>query len=311
MRRCSIRLYPLGLLCASIAASAACPEADSQALAWLDKMSRSMQEVNYQGVVTLQRSNEMQVVQVAHSVDNGISSERLTQLTGQGAQVDREAHPLSCEHPGHRLLRVRDQIQSGDCGIAAQYRFHVADGERVAGRKSVRIGIEPRDMYRYGYRMALDRETGVLLKAEILGRGSRTLERFQFANLSYHTPADDVAQVNVEHTAAHPHPHASVTYARVSRPWQTGWVPNGFLPTDGSSGYDGRRSFTDGLAVFSVFVEEFERGLRPGEGLVQRGSTITYTRGMALAGAPVLVTVIGEIPVNTARMVADSVAWVQ
>jgi sigma-E factor negative regulatory protein RseB len=32
---------------------------------------------------------------------------------------------------------------------------------------------------------------------------------------------------------------------------------------------------------------------------------------MRIAGQPVLVTVIGEVPVNTARMVADSVNWVE
>ncbi len=42
---------------------------------------------------------------------------------------------------------------------------------------------------------------------------------------------------------------------------------------------------------------------------MRSGGTTSYTRGMKLSGQPVLVTVIGEVPVNTARMVADSVAW--
>ena len=43
--------------------------------------------------------------------------------------------------------------------------------------------------------------------------------------------------------------------------------------------------------------------------MVRDGSTVSYTRGMQLEGRPVLVTVIGEVPINTARMVADSVRW--
>ena len=81
-------------------------------------------------------------------------------------------------------------------------------------------------------------------------------------------------------------------------------MPTGPMPESGSS-----RSYTDGLAVFSVFLEELGREMRPGEGVVRRGATISYTRGMQLAKTPVLVTVIGEIPVNTARMVADSIGW--
>jgi sigma-E factor negative regulatory protein RseB len=49
--------------------------------------------------------------------------------------------------------------------------------------------------------------------------------------------------------------------------------------------------------------------MRPGEGLVRQGGTTSYTRGMLIAEEPVLVTIVGEVPVNTARMVADSIAW--
>ena len=58
-----------------------------------------------------------------------------------------------------------------------------------------------------------------------------------------------------------------------------------------------------------VFLEELAREIRPGEGVVRSGGTTSYTRGMSFAGQPVLVTVIGEVPVNTARMVADSINW--
>ena len=63
------------------------------------------------------------------------------------------------------------------------------------------------------------------------------------------------------------------------------------------------------LAVFSVFLEKLDREIRPGEGVARKGSSTSYTRGVKLAGEPVLLTVIGEVPVNTARMVADSVVW--
>ena len=103
----------LGLLCYGLLTGAgeiqsvACPKEDAKALEWLDKMSRSTHQVNYQGVVTLQRSkDDLQVMQVSHSVSQGSRSEQLTQLTGQGAQVTRADHPLECLHPGHQLLEL-------------------------------------------------------------------------------------------------------------------------------------------------------------------------------------------------------------
>ena len=70
------------------------------------------------------------------------------------------------------------------------------------------------------------------------------------------------------------------------------------------------KTYTDGLAVFSVFLELMQRQIQPGEGRARTGGTTAYTRGLQLAGRPVLVTVVGEVPINTARIVADSVNWV-
>lgn len=303
---CFAAFFALSLPHAAPATAANCADADQAALAWLDKMSRSLHQVTYHGVVTLQRGDDMQVMQVSHAVDEGASSEKLTQLTGQGAQVKRTDHPLHCVHPGHRLLQIGRELGAGNCGIAEHYRFAVDEGERIAGRKAVRIRIEPRDMYRFGYVMELDRETGLLLKTQTLGRGHKVLERFQFASLSYEAPPAAPADVDVIHRAQHPLPAPS---GSASVDWSVNWVPGGFTFTDGPAGAGGRRTYTDGLAVFSVFLEELGREIRPGEGVVRSGGTTSYTRGMELTGKPVLVTVIGEVPVNTARMVADSVGW--
>ena len=42
---------------------------------------------------------------------------------------------------------------------------------------------------------------------------------------------------------------------------------------------------------------------------MRKGGTTSYIRGMQVDAKPMLVTVLGEVPVNTARMVADSVTW--
>ena len=289
-----------------------CPGADKQALEWLDKMSRSVNQVSYHGVVTYQRGGEdMQVLQVSHSVAGGTTSERMTQLTGQGAQVVRRDHPLDCIHPGHKLLRLSEGLRAGQCGIAENYRFSVSDGERVAGRKAVRVRIEPRDVYRFGYVMELDRSTALLLKTATIGRGNKVLEKFQFANLSYDEQPAQGTDIDVTHQAAHPMPGAPQSRGNLSHEWGVAWLPRGFTVTDAHVPYGGRKTFTDGLAVFSVFVEELDREIRPGEGVVRDGSTTSYTRGKRILEQPVLITVVGEVPVNTARMVADSVSWVR
>ena len=79
------------------------------------------------------------------------------------------------------------------------------------------------------------------------------------------------------------------------------------MATDSAPVESQRKSYTDGFASFSVFLEPLGVAIKPGEGVEREGSTVAYTRGVVLQQRPVLVTVVGEIPTNTARMVADSV----
>ncbi len=300
----------LGALVALPAAAVDCSDSDPEALAWLDRMSRSTQQVAYQGVITFQRGDDLQVMQLSHSVAGPAASEQLTRLTGQGAQVVRDEHPLDCVHPGHLLLQLGSELAEGECGIATHYRLGMAEGERVAGRKTVQITVAPRDMYRYGYQLELDRQTALLLKASTVGRGNKVLERFQYADVTYSDVGTRDPSVDVVHRAAHPH-LGDVDAAGIGVPWGLRWVPAGFLATDETSSDTMRRTYTDGLAVFSVFLERLAATMPSGEGVVRQGSTTSYTRGIQLEGQPVLVTVIGEVPVNTARMVADSVSRVR
>jgi sigma-E factor negative regulatory protein RseB len=302
-------LASAALLVPTSAMAASCPAADSEAMAWLDKMSRGLQQASYHGVITFQRGDDLQAMQVSHSVVDGVATERLTELTGQGAEIVRVDHPLECLHPGHQLLQVGAQLQAGQCGVAEYYRFSVVTGELVAGRQSIRIHIEPRDMYRYGYVMQLDQDTGLLLKSETIGRGDKVLEKFQFASLTYAPGAAAVGGNRVVHQAQHPHlEDRQLSIGSVGLPWRIDWLPLGFTNTDNPNASGERKTYTDGLAVFSVFLELLSGEIRPGEGVVRTGGTTSYTRGMHLGGHSVLVTVIGEVPLNTARMVADSIS---
>lgn len=311
MRVCAVVAVLSASLLSLPAFSATCAGAGDEALSWLQRMSRSSHEVDYHGVVTFQRGEDMQVMQVSHSVRGGTTSESITRLTGQGARVERTDHPLECVHPGHKILQLGMDLAAGNCGLAEFYRFAVSDGERIAGRRAVRITVQPRDMYRYGYVMDLDRETALLLKARTVGRGDRTLEKFQFASLTYGDAPADHQDVEVVHRAQHPQPASaeSNTAALPRQEWGVHWLPRGFAATEARVAGEVRRTYTDGLAVFSIFLEELPTDIRPGEGIMRHGGTVSYTRGLQLADKPVLITVIGEVPVNTARMVADSVRW--
>jgi sigma-E factor negative regulatory protein RseB len=304
------RCHAVGLLLSSLAltgtvvAADDCPALEPAVHELLKTMADSAARGDYSGVVTLQRGNDIQVVELSHRVENGEATEVLSRLTGREVRILRSKHPTSCTHPGHELLIAARASSAGVCGLAASYRFHLDAGERIAGREALRLRVDPLDMYRYGYVFELDRETALMLKATTYSADQRVLEQFQFASLTMDDqPVEDApAEVRV----SHPHPDARAEL-RGGLPWQVAWVPEGFLATDAAPAASQRKSYTDGLAAFSVFLEPLNVAIKPGEGVERQGSTIAYTRGVTLRQRPVLITVVGEIPTNTARMVADSV----
>jgi len=297
-----------GLLLTPIvsAQSDVCADTDPQAIEWLKKMSQSAHALAYHGVVNFQRGDDLEVMQVSHVAGASGTSETFTRLTGQGAQVLREQHAAECVHPGQQLLEMGNDLAAGECGIARYYRFQLGQGERIADRESVRLHVMPRDVYRYGYILQLDRKTGLLLQATTMGRGNARLERFSYADLTFGPAPQPRENVAVVHEAEHPSQDIQALPA-VPFDWSVAWLPPGFTATQPVSASGGQRSFTDGLAVFSVFMEPLDVAMTPGEGVVRWGSTTSYTRGMRAGEMPVLVTIIGEVPVNTARMVTDAI----
>ena len=62
--------------------------------------------------------------------------------------------------------------------------------------------------------------------------------------------------------------------------------------------------FSDGLSVFSVFFDPQGGRLLP-EVQAQRGATVAQLARVNARGGDFLVSVVGEIPIETAQRVAD------
>ncbi|MEO0436910.1 MAG: MucB/RseB C-terminal domain-containing protein [Pseudomonadota bacterium] len=297
----------LGIVLCTVAASAhaqQCEQMDDRVRDLLRAMSSNSQQIDYNGVVTLQRGGDMQIMELTHTVSGGQATEAISRLTGQDARIERQAHPNDCMHPGHHLLRAEQENGGAVCSLVDNYQFRVSTGDRIAGREAVRLRVEPRDMYRFGYVFELDRDTALMLKSTTYSIDQQVLEQFQFASLSMEQGKETEAEL--QHQASHPHPHET-RHLRTGPEWAVSWLPKGYVTTDAAPLSSERKSYTDGLSSFSVFLEPLQSAIKPGEGVERQGSTVAYTRGTLIGRRPVLVTVVGEIPTNTARMVADSV----
>ena len=261
---------------------------------------------------------------IVHMVVDGVERERIVHLNGPPREILRTGAEVAYKlQPGDALLALEGATPAGSYGrvfarrfegIADHYDVAVAGQGRVAGRPATHLEVTPRDTERLAYRLMLDDETGLLLRSELHDPSRANLEIFQFTSLLVGdavdagdlvstTPGALIRRLSTG-TRAPPRPQSS---------WRAGWVPAGFELTSANTHRppDQRRAvsmmtFSDGLAAFSVFVEAMpETGA--GHVVSRSGATVALTHMAVSDGGDHLVTVVGEVPVATARRIAASV----
>lgn len=279
---------------------------------WLSRMSESARGLNYSGRLVYDRGGELETLEFAHEVVDGVEREQMRYLNGPERRVVREGAHVTCLQGGEARARFERGVP-GLRGVAMDrakidslsrfYHFSQSGMDRVAGRSAVVLNVRPLDAHRYGYRLALDQGTGLMLSAYTLAAGDRPLERFKFVQLETAQPAPVEAPAMT--APARQVPQAATAGQVIAR---AGWLPPGFaeLPVmPGERPELNAVMYSDGLAVFSLFVEHMPRSTPPA--FVQQGATTLLSRSVTRAGQHYSVTLVGEVPAETAEAVLTGV----
>lgn len=322
------RIPALAVLALALGVWSLAAQAEPQDL--LLRMNAALAQLDYQGIATFVRDDELSVLRVVHVVVDGEQRERLVHLNGPHREILRQGDRVVClMRPGDDLLALGRGVPAGPFvraftrgwgRIPEHYRLVEGRMDRVGGRPARELLIRPRDRDRYGHRLWIDDATGLLLRSELLDPSTarRRLEIFQFTELS--------VGPGVDPAAAEPEASGDVVWQELmladadgngppdTAAWTVGWHPEGFLLAAADRRTKPRSLrqvstllFSDGIASFSVFVEPLARSAPLSEGSTRRGGTVAVTRALDGAGGRALVTVVGEIPMRTAERVARSV----
>ncbi|MFT7244879.1 MAG: sigma-E factor negative regulatory protein RseB [Candidatus Azotimanducaceae bacterium] len=288
----------------------------SEAVEWLEKMGASIREQSYAGTYIYMRGKRFDTMQIVHQNQNGQEIERLTNTSGAAREIIRHDDHAVCLHADNdstipHALPHGPFTTSFNRNLAenlSNYTIGLHGVGRIANRPAVRISISPKNNDRYGYRLWLDQETGLLLRSNLVNSG-RVLELFQFTDISIGEPIAPVlltASIRGEDVFEHEllTPQNIVAEAAPQpRPnWRVKWMPRGFRQVSATN--EGSMVFTDGMATLSVFVEK--RG-RNSLGDVQTtiGGTVVLSR--PIEGFAEQITIVGEVPLATAQRVAESI----
>src|ERR1700731_4164203 len=148
-----------------------------EASAWLARIHHAAGRENYQGTFVFQRGATVQSSKIEHVADHSGEYERLESLDGRPRTMLRHNEDVYTFIP-ERKVCVIDQRQSKDSfpGLVGKDTDAVLDVytpkllgiDRVAGRDSEVIELDPIDHYRFGYKLWADQATGLLLRAQTL-----------------------------------------------------------------------------------------------------------------------------------------------
>ncbi|PKG83431.1 transcriptional regulator [Colwellia sp. 75C3] len=316
-----MKLPALFLLLFSFNVSAIAADTESAKL-WLERLSQSLRQLNFTTSFVVVKNNQAEPYHWLHGIgENDQELEIFTRLNGPRRDVLRQGAIVSYIEPeqeAYSLIStdVRGPIPTifrGDITeLEESYRFISVGRSRVLGRVAQLVRIVAKDKYRFSYWLWLDQKTGLLLKMAILTRQGQLLEQIQFTHIEVNDQlSENLAQLQI--TELPDVMQLTNQTQNKALSWQVDWLPQGFSVVKSNQHNLNSRNrgddktvdfmlFSDGLTEVSVYVNSSIEKFRAPE-YASDGATMVFNQ--IVQG--VEVGVVGDIPVATAKKIAESI----
>jgi len=298
----------------------------------LQRMSDADQNQNYRGTFILRKSDDLSTLRVTHGSDQSGIRESLEALNGEPKKIVRHDNTIVSIFPKRELLTIRHntkrqplhwQLPENTHQLENSYAIKRLADDRIADHPTFVLDLLPDDKFRYGYRYWVDKNTGMLLRCDLLNEDSIVVEQMMFTSLEYleqaPQPAFDLKQF--KHYQQQILDMASDDVARsATQQWAVNNLPKGFMLTQSTMRYSPRVRarntsgeqkqapdllhlvYSDGLASVSVFIEKNQELDKHRSGASSMGVVNAFGRSVG----EYFVTVVGGVPVKTVQIMAQS-----
>lgn len=306
-----------------LAAGPAVASADD-ARQWLQKMSHAVETLNYEGTFVYLHAGHMDAMHIIHRYGPDGEQERLVSLTGAAREVIRNNRTVTCVLPDSKSVVVNKSLPRTPFPgvlpdnlerLTRNYSFQVLGSDRMTGMAARVIAIKPKDRFRYGHRLWLAKDNDLLLKSDLTDQHGVPVEQVMFTHLTVkdHIPESVFKpKLKGKDFTWYRSTGAKVPSATEDTvQWQVADLPSGFrlvhhsrhrLPS-GENLVD-HMVYSDGLATVSVYIEKPDADDRGRlQGVSSMGALNAY--GGMVDGYRV--TVVGEVPEATVKMIGRSV----
>jgi len=298
--------------------------AASPAMDWVGRMSNAMRNLSYQGNFVYIHENQLESMSIFHIKNKSGESERLLSLNGEAREVIRDNKNLTCIWPSSRKVVVDNSRQNtfsplfipdDIVRIGQHYEMSMAGEGRVANHDAVKVHIVPKDEFRYGLKLWINADNGLLLKSNLINERNEVVEQVMFTNIELLSEIEQaqmfkMPEIDKSFSMVRYHSGDAVETVEADMTWQFTNLPAGFRKESalkrmvGDTGrFIQQMVYTDGLASLSVFIEKQTTQTAQGE------TSMGAVNGFIFLKDNYSVTAIGEVPAVTVRQVAESVSF--
>ncbi|MDH5483885.1 MAG: MucB/RseB C-terminal domain-containing protein [Gammaproteobacteria bacterium] len=287
----------------------------------LKKMMQASKNNNYEGVLVVRHADQLDAMRVQHGKNDKGVWESMESLTGEPRQVIRQQDQVTTIFPQRHLVTVSHNLDASSLHpqlpdnielLKKFYKLKLMGASRVANRDAETLQLTPKDQYRYGFKFWLDKDTGLLLRCDLLDEKLNVVEQLMFSELSIIDQLPDNAlamdafkgfkQVDLDEGR-----QQSLTHQ-----WQAKKLPAGFMLTRMSINTGAQEPvhhlvYSDGMASVSVFIEKHTSD----ETSLMGDSSMGAVNAYSFHREGNHITAIGEVPVATVRMIGQSVEAVK
>ena len=288
----------------------------------LERMTAAMSQMSYQGTFVYVQGERVETIRITHVSDEGGVRERLVALSGPAWEVLRDSS-------GVRWVLADDQSVFEDAAFdrpffpelpfdqydQAEISYTLAAGPeaRVAGHQVRTLRVLPRDKFRYGYSLWLEKHSGLLLKWELVDSDGEPLATLMFTEFRLGSEVDKNELKPASRLKKFKTVESSLPSGRVqlkaSPKWQPDRLPPGFRLTahrytaESADEIYEHLVYSDGLASVSVYVESEEAGGDSPPRTKKLGTTHAFSR----VNGGMLITVVGDVPKITVESIGGAV----
>lgn len=309
----------------------------------LQRMSDADKDQNYQGTFILRKSDRLSTLRVTHGRDDDGAWESLEALNGEPRKVVRRNNKVISIFPARELVTIRlnakkqplhPQLPENIEQLELFYSINQLPDDRIANHLTLVVDLVPYDKLRYGYRYWIDKNTGMLLRCDLVAEDDAVVEQMMFTSLDYMSEVPDrpfdLEKFGHYEQQLLEEPVVEIGDSEPSQ-WVINTLPKGFMLTQRTRRYSpsllaekSRQQnkvdqqsmveqkdsepyllhlvYSDGLASVSVFVEKNQGAEEHLEGAATMGAVNAFGNSVG----DYFVTVVGEVPEKTVRSMAQS-----